>query len=215
VKPRSETNATKRIACLGDSITYGARSKNPKTDSYPAQLAEMLGDGYEVRNFGIGGATLLKKGRPCTWQIVAEAVHFRPDIVIIMLGTNDTVSGNWKYIEDFSKDANELISAFLRLPTKPKILFCSPTDMILETEGLTQERIDNLKERRPRLHKLIPVIKRIARENAVEYLNMNSVFQGKSHLLTDGVHPNIDGYRLLAEKFHKDIMLNDGANLRN
>jgi len=130
-----------------------------------------------------------------------------------MLGTNDTVSRNWKSIDAFSEDASALISVFQRLPGKPTIFFCSPTDMILEIEGLTQERKDNLKEMRPRLHKLIPLIKRIAQQNAVEYLNMNSLFQVKPHLLTDGVHPNIDGYKLLAEKFHKAIMSQNRTSL--
>ena len=165
----------------------------------------MLGDGYSVKNCGIGGATLIRKGQLCIWQKAAEAVHFRPDIVIIMLGTNDTVSRNWTHIEDFSEDAEELISLFRRLPTKPAIFFCSPTDMILETQGLTQARIDNLKERKPRLHALIPVIRDIAARNKVEFLDMNGLFQGKPELLTDGVHPNSDGYRLLAEEFHKAL----------
>jgi lysophospholipase L1-like esterase len=206
IRPRIEANATTRVACLGDSITFGARANNPKTDSYPAQLAAMLGDRYIVKNYGVGGATLLKKGRPSIWRRVVEAVHFRPHIVIIMLGTNDTVSSNWKYIDDFSDNANELICVFRRLPTKPAIFFCTPTDMILETEGLTQERIDNLKERRPRLHRLIPIIGRIAQQNRMELLEMHRLFQGKSELLTDGVHPNTDGYRLLAEEFHKALV---------
>ncbi|MEA3224319.1 MAG: GDSL-type esterase/lipase family protein [Planctomycetota bacterium] len=206
VRPRSETAGRTRVACLGDSITFGARARNPKTDSYPAQLARMLGDEYVVNNYGIGGATLIKKGRPCIRQKVAEAVHFQPHIVIIMLGTNDTVSRNWKHIDDFSDNANELISLFRRLPTKPTIFFCSPTDMILETEGLTRERIDNLKERKPRLHELIPIIKDIAEQNRVEFLDMNRLLQGKPDLLTDGVHPNADEYRLLAEEFHKALI---------
>ncbi len=205
VKPRSETTGKTRVACLGDSITFGARAKDPRTDSYPAQLARMLGDEYAVKNYGIGGATLIKKGRPSVWRRAAEAIHFRPHIVIIMLGTNDTVSWNWKYIDEFSDDANELISLLRNLPTKPTIFFCSPTDMILETKGLTAARIDNLRERKPRLHKLIPTMKDIAEQNRVKFLDMNGVLQGKPELLTDGVHPNTNGYGLLAEEFHKAL----------
>src|SRR5258708_5266746 len=51
-----------KLACVGDSITYGAGIKDRAHDSYPAQLAHMLGDEYKVRNFGVSGATLLKKG---------------------------------------------------------------------------------------------------------------------------------------------------------
>ena len=77
--------------------------------------------------------------------------------------------------------------------------------MILETTGLTRARIDNLKERKPRLHELIPVIKDIAEDNRIEYLDMSGLFQGRPELLTDGVHPNAAGYKLLAENFHKAL----------
>src|SRR4051812_3765193 len=51
-----------RLACVGDSITYGAGTKNPKTDSYPAQLSRLLGDKWLVQNFGVSGATMLRNG---------------------------------------------------------------------------------------------------------------------------------------------------------
>ena len=51
-----------RVACVGDSITFGSGIKNRDQNSYPAQLGAMLGEKYEVRNFGVGGATLLKNG---------------------------------------------------------------------------------------------------------------------------------------------------------
>lgn len=51
-----------RVACVGDSITYGAGIADRDRDSYPAQLASMLGDKWVVKNFGHSGATLLKNG---------------------------------------------------------------------------------------------------------------------------------------------------------
>ncbi len=41
---------TIRIACVGDSLTFGYVSGNPQTKSYPVRLQEMLGDGYTVMN---------------------------------------------------------------------------------------------------------------------------------------------------------------------
>ena len=61
-----------RVACLGDSITAGARV-DAATQSYPARLQELLGDNFEVRNFGIGGATLIKAGRPSIWRKLDDA----------------------------------------------------------------------------------------------------------------------------------------------
>lgn len=58
-----------KVACVGNSVTYGYGIKNRETNCYPAQLQQMLGDAYEVENFGHSGATLLNKGyRPYTQQ---------------------------------------------------------------------------------------------------------------------------------------------------
>lgn len=51
-----------KVACIGDSVTYRYGLESRETDNYPAQLQQMLGDQYEVENFGKSGATLLKKG---------------------------------------------------------------------------------------------------------------------------------------------------------
>ena len=38
-----------RVACVGDSITYGAGIREPES-TYPMRLAELLGNKYEVQN---------------------------------------------------------------------------------------------------------------------------------------------------------------------
>ena len=48
----------KKVACIGNSVTYGYGHKTPGETSYPSQLQQLLGEGYEVRNFGHSGATL-------------------------------------------------------------------------------------------------------------------------------------------------------------
>ncbi|MBQ8450967.1 MAG: hypothetical protein IJY64_08680, partial [Bacteroidaceae bacterium] len=50
-----------KVACVGNSVTFGYGHKNPAETSYPTRLQQMLGEGYEVRNFGHSGATLLSK----------------------------------------------------------------------------------------------------------------------------------------------------------
>jgi len=93
-----------RVACLGDSITFGSafpKGADRENGCYPAQLGAMLGPGYEVRNFGVGGATLLSAAdtpltATRTWD---EALAWEPDIAVVLLGTNDSCDGpgrpNW------------------------------------------------------------------------------------------------------------------------
>lgn len=86
-----------KVACVGDSVTYGSKIENREECSYPSVLQQMLGNGFDVENFGKPGATLLCKGhRPYVeQQEYADALAFRPDIVVIHLGVNDTDPRNW------------------------------------------------------------------------------------------------------------------------
>ncbi|NLC50186.1 MAG: hypothetical protein GX762_07460, partial [Bacteroidales bacterium] len=104
-----------KVACVGNSVTYGAGIAERERMSYPAQLQQMLGDDYQVENFGHSGATLLKKGHNPYWNLkeLEEAVAFDPEIVIIHLGLNDTDPRNWpRYRDDFTADYKALIDTF-------------------------------------------------------------------------------------------------------
>lgn len=94
------------VACIGNSITYGSGIEERINNSYPAQLQQLLGDEYDVWNFGYSGRTLLKKGDYPYWDEVylKAAKKLNPDIVIIKLGTNDTKPQNWQYAEEFESD---------------------------------------------------------------------------------------------------------------
>ena len=201
-----------RVACLGDSITAGARVI-AETESYPARLQELLGSKYDVRNFGIGGATLIKTGRPNVWQKLGHVQEFQPHLAIISLGTNDTVGGrrkNWEQIERFDDDYSELIAALAESPTKPRIVLCTPTAMVLNTKGLAEDRLANLTERKPRLQELCTRVRQLVTKHAgqsVSLLELNDVLEDHPELLTegDGVHPNADGYLAIAKAVAEHI----------
>ena len=194
-----------RIACLGDSITAGARV-DAATQSYPVRLQELLGDGYEVRNLGLGGATLIKTGRPNIWQKLDDVREFQPHVAVISLGTNDTVGGqrkNWEKIGRFEDDYSELIGVLAAIPTRPRIVVCTPTAMVLQTKGLSEQRSAELAERKPRLQQLCRRIRDLAGQHAkenVSLLDLNAVLRDRPDLISegDGVHPNADGYLAIA-----------------
>lgn len=205
-------NDATRVACLGDSITAGARVDGA-TQSYPARLQKLLGNKFEIRNFGLGSATLIKAGRPNVWQQLDAVKRFNPQVVVISLGTNDTVGArrnNWENIGQFEDDYVVLVDFLAALPAKPRIVLCTPTPMVLNTPGLSDERLADLRVRQGRLQELCKRVRKLAKEQAdknVSLLELNAVFQGKPELLTegDGVHPNADGYLAIARAVAKHI----------
>ena len=90
-----------KVACIGNSVTFGAGIEKQE-DKYPAKLQKMLGEGYEVKNFGHSGATLLNNGHRPYQNLpeFKESISFKPDIVIIHLGLNDTDPRNWPFYRD-------------------------------------------------------------------------------------------------------------------
>ena len=204
-----------RIACIGNSITAGARLTQPQTESYPAVLSAMLKQdeylNYEVKNFGIGGATMLRYGKPNLWRLIDSLQNFKPDIVIIKAGTNETVSKllfNWEHINEFEKDYSDYVSLIRKINLTCRIIVCSPLDMVIQTDGLSAARVEDLTGRRPRIWELRKRIKKIARSEQLSFLDLTNPFKGKANLMTksDGVHPNADGYQYLASLVYKHLV---------
>ena len=113
-----------RVACIGNSITYGARIKNRDRDSYPAVLSRMLGEAYWVKNFGVSARTLLNKGdNPyMNEKAYQDALAFNPNIVVIKLGTNDSKSFNWLMLSKHCLPNRKFIFVILPKPIRPEII---------------------------------------------------------------------------------------------
>lgn len=203
-----------KVACVGDSITYGARLENRDKDSYPARLQELLGENYIVENFGVGSCTLIRKGRPTVWNQLPKIKAANPDIVIISLGTNDTCGMGtcgdrkcWEYKDEFEGDYRDLIDTIRTWPSDPRIGICAPSPMVLETPGLSPERVNGLTTRKPRLQELIGFMKEVAEEKNVGFIDLNTPLDNKPGLFTeeDGVHPNKKGYSAIAKRVYQEI----------
>ncbi|WP_375585822.1 GDSL-type esterase/lipase family protein [Cyclobacterium xiamenense] len=203
-----------KVACVGDSITYGARLDDREKDAYPARLQALLGDRYLVENFGESSLTLIRKGVPTVWNVLPRIKESNPDIIIISLGTNDTCGFGtcgdrkcWEYKDEFGPDYRDLVDELSRLPSHPQIFLCAPTPMVLETPGLDAERIAGLSVRKPRLQELIDTVERIAAEKNVHFIDLNEPLDHRPELFTktDGVHPNKEGYAAIAALVKKQI----------
>jgi lysophospholipase L1-like esterase len=178
-----------KVACVGDSITQGAGASPGK--SYPDQLQALLGDKWVVKNYGVGGRTLLRKGDAPWWNETAyqNAHQLTPDAVVIMLGTNDTKPQNWVHKDDFYGDYKDLIESFKALPNKPHIWIVRPTPVPgAGNYGINEANLDVL----------LPIIDKLATDEDVGEIDAHAAFDGHADMFPDRVHPNDAGAGLLA-----------------
>ena len=191
-------SASIKIACVGDSITYGHGLKNRDKESYPAQLGAMLGQKYAVRNYGVSASTLLKKGNKPYWKLpqFMAVQKDKPNIVIIKLGTNDMKPNNWKYKDEYKPNYVEMIKTFQKLESKPTVMICYPLP-IFRTKGDFKDSIVR--------EEIIPLVDQVAKEAGVKIINLYKPMAGKNELSRDGVHPNVAGTKLMAETVAKVI----------
>ena len=187
-----------RVACIGNSITFGAGIKNRSRDSYPSVLARMLGDNYWGKNFGVSARTILNKGDHPYMNEPAykNALAFNPNIVVIKLGTNDSKSFNWKYKADFMKDAQTMINAFKGLPSQPKIYLCYPSKAYLTGDGINDDIISK---------EIIPMIKKLAKKNDLSVIDLHTAMDGMPELFPDRIHPNEKGAQVMAKAVYQSI----------
>ena len=184
-----------KVACVGNSITYGYGIENREQNSYPSVLQRLLGKGYKVENFGHSGATLLSKGhRPYIQQEeYQKALAFAADIVVIHLGINDTDPRNWpNYRNDFVKDYLTLISSFKKANPKARIVIA---------------RMSPLSHRHPRFEsgtrdwhaEIQQAIALVAQQTNAQLIDFHEPLYHFPQMLPDAVHPNAQGAAILAQ----------------
>ena len=196
-----------KVACVGNSITYGYGIENREQNSYPSVLQRLLGKGYKVENFGHSGATLLSKGhRPYIQQEeYQKALAFAGDIVVIHLGINDTDPRNWpNHRNDFVKDYLTLISSFKKANPKARIVIA---------------RMSPLSHRHPRFEsgtrdwhaEIQQAIALVAQQTNAQLIDFHEPLYHFPQMLPDAVHPNAQGAAILAQVVFGAITGNYGG----
>jgi acyl-CoA thioesterase-1 len=190
---------TIRIACVGDSITFGAEVENRETNCYPAVLGRLLGSKFETRNFGVSGATLLRKGDQPYWNSpeFAALATYAPDLIIILLGTNDTKPQNWAHQQDFVADAEAMIDLFAQFPKRPKIWICLPVPVYETRWGINDEVLVN---------GVIPALERAAQEKHLPVIDLYESLNSRPDLFADKVHPNAAGAERIARTVESALL---------
>lgn len=190
-----------RVACVGDSITYGCMVRNRGRNCYPAVLRRLLGEKFCVNNFGYTNRTAIKTAdHPYTCEkVYGQRLDFKPDIVFFLLGSNDSKEVNWNG-EKFTADYSAIVDSYLSLASKPKVYLLVPPPAF-EVHGrvkykLRKDIIEN---------EIAPTVKEIAAKKGLQVINLQEVFAEKKELFVDGIHPNVKGCKLLAETVYKVI----------
>jgi lysophospholipase L1-like esterase len=173
-----------RVACVGDSLTRGTE--------YTLFLWDQLGSGYIISDFGVGGTTVsTASDKPYMNESAFQlAQSFQPDIVIIMLGTND--AGLSESADAFTADYITLIGAFEALPTKPAVFVVQPPPIVNST-ALSNSRLTGT---------LIPAIAEVADQTGATLVDTYTPMLNHGGDYTDGVHPNADGAKIIADTIY-------------
>ncbi len=190
-----------RVACVGDSITYGSGLPDREHTTYPLLLGHLLGEGFAVRNFGVSGATMLRAGNnPWTETGAARrALEWRPEVVVIKLGTNDSKRVNWDHHgADFEADARALIGDFREASPAARILLCLPAPAWTEGDNIDGGRV---------AEGVVPALRRAAAAEGVELIDLHTPLQDREGWFPDGVHPNPHGAEAIARRVAEAVRL--------
>lgn len=193
-----------RVSCVGDSLTYGSGVlKTRDTDAYPAQLQIKMGTDHLVSNFGLRNATASASGDLpyVESEEYQQSLKSKPDIVVLMLGTNDTKTYNWN-ASDYEAGLKELVESYQQLDTKPTVyLMRSPYCYSLDGSDVAEYDIQPAVVE----DELGGIVEKVAAETGVEVIDLYGVTEGQDELYTDGIHFNAKGYELIADEVYSNL----------
>jgi len=188
-----------KVACIGDSITFGYNLQPDQ--SYPAELQRLLGSGYDVRNYGRNGATVLKQGDNPYWNMDLYQISttFRPDIAIIMLGTNDSKPNNWDtHSGQFEPDYVDFVRHYQGLGSTVYVATPPPAQ-----GGFSFWQVD----------KVVPHVRNVIQTTGARMIDVNQSMANMPQYFQDDVHPNAQGAAYLARVMYDGVRANGQSPL--
>lgn len=204
--PKRPDMDRRRIACVGDSITFGAGvMATRKTDAWPAVWEKLLGGSFQVLNYGVSGATLQREGDFPYEKVgfLKELKAASPELIVLMLGTNDSKPINWE-AERFAREYGALVRELTALPWPHRVALMTPPRAFPEEKlGIIPFEIDDdvIRDR------ICPLVRALSADYALPLVDLYAWTEGHPEYFIDGVHPNTIGNRAIGEYLFRQLPL--------
>ena len=156
-------------------------------------------------NFGVCGSTVSQNSTiPYMNQTAFKtAEDFDPEIVVIMLGTNDANPEIAHSEDNFESDYVQLISSFEGLNGDQLIWVVKSPPIFSNNSSYNNTYLaDNV----------LPQVDNVADQLNLPTVNIYSAFGNHSEYFMDGVHPNPDGASLIASNVYDAITSPDDSS---
>lgn len=185
-----------RVACVGDSITYGHGTTSWPKHTYPAVLHKLLGPGYHVNNYGFNGKSVNPDcpDAYCVTKLFTQSLEYDADIVVFMMGTNDAKPRNWRGEEAFRADLEALLECYHRA----EIILCTPAAAFMK-DGVTGDLAEY--EIQPaKVEAAARVIRQVAQERGCTLVDIHTLTADKPYCyICDRIHPGNTGAEMIAQ----------------
>lgn len=192
-----------QIACVGDSITYGAGVQKIKNATYEYFLRQNIGGDCQVLNYGKSGRTLQKEGNKpyVNTTFYQNSVKVKADVYILMLGTNDSKKINWNE-KRYSRELRTFVRTYQKLPNHPLVYLMAPPDCFPQGKtGIVGYHIQQ-KVIAGRIRK---IVRKTAAREQTGFVDLYAVTKNHPEYFVDGVHPNQKGNQKIADVIYQAL----------
>lgn len=202
IVPEPAKDGQIKVACVGDSITYGHGIKDWTKNNYPVLLQNKLGENYHVQSFGVSGRCVQDNtDQPYTaLKFYTQSKEYDADIVVFMMGSNDSKPENWFGAEAFKTSLQALLDSY----GDTRIVLCT-TPACFFTEKHTGPTTSH--DLQPAVAaEIAAIVREVAAERGYPLIDIHELTSNNPQWFeADGVHPNNDGAAAIAEEVYKAV----------